>query len=56
MPYSGDRTRYVVHRYYWPVGQFMIWRFIMYGTAGTLIGVFASFLTVQQQLQIGIPW
>lgn len=28
----------------------------MYGTGGTLLGIFATFLMIQQQLELGIPW
>jgi len=54
----SDSTRVVVRqqRYYWPAGQFQVWRFIMYATGGTLIGIFAAFITINQQLRIGIPW
>lgn len=45
-----------VARYYWPVGQFMVWRFIMLVTGGVLTGVFAAFISIQQTLHLGIPW
>ena len=28
----------------------------MYATGGVLIGIFAAFITIQQQLRLGIPW
>ncbi|KAF2150873.1 hypothetical protein K461DRAFT_216389, partial [Myriangium duriaei CBS 260.36] len=43
-------------QYKWPTQQLLVWRFVMYATGGTLIGVFAVFLQIQQQLELGIPW
>jgi len=28
----------------------------MYGTAGTVLGINAAFITIQQQMHLGIPW
>lgn len=57
MARSVSRTRIVnVETYVWPESQLILWRFIMIGTGGTLIGIFASFIEIQQQLQQGIPW
>ncbi|KAF2219199.1 hypothetical protein BDZ85DRAFT_206523 [Elsinoe ampelina] len=52
-------TRYYTTQtvqYIWPTQQLLGWRFVMYATGGTIIGVFAAFLIAQQQLQLGIPW
>lgn len=43
-------------RYHWPAVQLNFWLLIMIVGAATILGVNASFLTVQQQLQVGIPW
>jgi hypothetical protein len=46
------RTR----RYRWPVLQLNFWFFIMLVAASVQVGIFASFITVQAQLQLGVPW
>lgn len=53
---SVSRSRYSTVRYRWPVQQFLVWRFIVYGTAGTILGINAAFITIQEQLNLGIPW
>jgi hypothetical protein len=54
---SVSRTRVVVRQsYYWPDQQLNFWILVMIAAGGTLIGVFASFIVDQQQLQLGIPW
>jgi len=55
-PSSVSRSRYSVVRYRWPIQQFLVWRFIMYGTAGTVLGINAAFITIQQQMNLGVPW
>ena len=49
-------TRTTIDQYKWPTQQLLIWRFVMYGTGGTLLGIYASFLVIQQQMSLGIPW
>ncbi|KAJ9624151.1 hypothetical protein H2203_005601 [Taxawa tesnikishii (nom. ined.)] len=50
-------TRIVVQqRYYWPDQQLNFWIIIMLATAGTILGIFADFIMVQNQLRVGIPW
>ncbi|KAK3706823.1 hypothetical protein LTR37_012502 [Vermiconidia calcicola] len=57
MARSVSRTRVVVRQsYYWPDQQLNFWIIVMLATGGTLIGVFASFMMAQQQLQLGVPW
>jgi len=46
------RTR----RYRWPAVQLNFWLLIMLIASATIVGIFAWFMTVQQQLQLGIPW
>lgn len=43
-------------KYHWPAMQLNFWLLIMLIGSSTILGVFASFITVQQQLQVGIPW
>jgi hypothetical protein len=43
-------------KYHWPAVQLNIWIFIMLVGSATNLGVFANFLTVQQDLKLGIPW
>lgn len=43
-------------RYNWPDFAINIWVIIILATAGTLIGVFATFLVQQNQFQVPIPW
>ncbi|EHK99650.1 hypothetical protein M7I_4527 [Glarea lozoyensis 74030] len=53
-------TEVVVQRvktkYHWPPVQLNFWILIMLVGASTILGVFSSFITVQQQLMVGIPW
>lgn len=53
-------TEVVVHRvrtkYHWPAMQLNFWLLIMLIGASTILGIYASFITVQQQLEVGIPW
>lgn len=43
-------------RYNWPQLQLNLWIFIVLAGASTVLGINAWFITVQQQLRIGIPW
>ncbi|GAB1317201.1 MARVEL domain-containing protein [Madurella fahalii] len=45
-----------VHKYHWPAVQLNIWMLIMLIAACTIIGVFATFIEVQQTLLLPIPW
>lgn len=45
-----------VHRYHWPAVQLNLWMLIMLVAACTILGVFASFISIQQQLLLPIPW
>lgn len=55
---SVSRTRVVVRQsYYWPDWQLNLWIIVMLAAGGLLVGVFAEFLSIQQQLgHLGIPW
>lgn len=52
------RERVIVRQsYYWPDWQLNIWIIIMLATGGTLVGIFANFVTIQNALGgLGIPW
>lgn len=43
-------------RYHWPAVQLNFWIIIMLVASATNLGIFASFLTVQSQLGVGVPW
>lgn len=43
-------------RYHWPAVQLNFWIIIMLVASATNLGIFASFLTVQSQLRVGVPW
>lgn len=43
-------------KYRWPEVQLNLWIFVILAAAATVLGIFAWFITVQQQLEVGIPW
>lgn len=43
-------------KYHWPEIQLNLWIFVMLAAAATVLGMFAWFITVQNQLRVGIPW
>jgi hypothetical protein len=43
-------------KYRWPPLQLNFWLLIMLIGSSTILGVFASFLGVQSQLGVGVPW
>ncbi|KAK3385220.1 hypothetical protein B0H63DRAFT_449294 [Podospora didyma] len=45
-----------VHKYHWPAVQLNLWMLIMLIAACTIIGVFASFIQIQQTLLLPVPW
>ncbi|CAK3968353.1 hypothetical protein CBER1_02509 [Lecanosticta acicola] len=55
---SMTRERVIVRQsYYWPDWQLNVWIIIMLATGGVLVGIFASFVQIQNQLgKLGIPW
>jgi hypothetical protein len=57
---ESTMTEVVVHRvrtkYHWPALQLNFWLLIMLVGSSTILGVYASFIVVQQQLEVGIPW
>ncbi len=46
----------VRQRYYWPDAQLNIWTIVMLATAGTILGVFANFMSIQETMRLGTPW
>jgi len=51
-----SEVRIVGRRYRWPAAQLNFWLLIMLIASCTLLGINASFVTVQNQLSVGIPW
>lgn len=45
-----------IHKYHWPAVQLNLWMLIMLISACTIIGVFATFIQIQQTLLLPIPW
>jgi hypothetical protein len=43
-------------RFRWPEVQLNLWIFVVLAGAATVLGINAWFITVQNQLQVGIPW
>jgi hypothetical protein len=43
-------------RYHWPALQLNFWILVMLAGSATNLGIFAYFMTVQTQLDLGIPW
>ena len=53
--YSRERIT-VLKRFPWPTAQLNWWVIVMLATGGLILGVFADFLSIQQQMGLGIPW
>jgi len=45
-----------IHKYHWPAVQLNIWMLIMLIASCLIIGVFATFIQIQQVLLLPIPW
>jgi hypothetical protein len=43
-------------RYHWPDAQLNFWILIFLVSSATLLGIMASFMSIQNQLQLGTPW
>ncbi|MCJ1442639.1 MAG: hypothetical protein MMC23_003136 [Stictis urceolatum] len=43
-------------KYHWPEAQLNFWIIIMLAAAAIEVGVFANFMTIQNQMGLGIPW
>jgi hypothetical protein len=46
----------VRRKYHWPEVQLNVWLIVMLISASTVLGIFANFMSIQQQLNVGIPW
>ena len=46
----------VREKFFWPDAQLNFWTIVMLATAGTILGVFAEFLVIQNRMQQQIPW
>ncbi|KAF2641283.1 hypothetical protein P280DRAFT_307320 [Massarina eburnea CBS 473.64] len=46
----------VREKYFWPDAQLNFWTIVMLATAGTIVGVNAQFMVIQNQMRLGIPW
>ncbi|KAI1763230.1 hypothetical protein GGR53DRAFT_373555 [Hypoxylon sp. FL1150] len=55
-PVYERRTIARIHRYHWPAIQLNVWMLIMLAASCCIIGIFATFIGVQQQLGLYIPW
>ncbi|SPN99232.1 related to apsB protein [Cephalotrichum gorgonifer] len=59
---SGPSTAYTrktiahVHTYKWPWIPFNIWMFLMLASSCVIIGAFSSFMQIQAQLLLPVPW
>jgi hypothetical protein len=52
-----DEVRVIrTKRYRWPAAQLNFWLLIMIVGSSLMLGVFSSFITVQNQLGVGTPW
>jgi hypothetical protein len=49
-------TNIRVSEFRWPAMQLYFWLVTVLATAAVLIGVFASFIQVQNQMGLGQPW
>jgi hypothetical protein len=54
--YGYVRREARVHRYHWPAIQLNVWMLVMLAASLCIIGIFGTFVTVQKQLLLGIPW
>jgi len=45
-----------IHKYHWPAVQLNLWMLIMLVASCLIIGVFATFIQIQQTLLLPIPW
>ncbi|KAI5859827.1 hypothetical protein GGS23DRAFT_262688 [Durotheca rogersii] len=45
-----------IHRYHWPAIQLNVWMLVMFAASCCIIGITATFINVQQQLELYVPW
>ncbi|CAN9085228.1 unnamed protein product [Alternaria alternata] len=46
----------VREKYYWPDLQLNLWTIVMLATAGTILGINAQFMAIQDRMGLGTPW
>ncbi|KAK7739738.1 hypothetical protein SLS53_005708 [Cytospora paraplurivora] len=51
-----DRRVERLHKYHWPAIQLNIWMLFMLVASSAILGIFASFIQIQGQLKLGVPW
>jgi hypothetical protein len=57
MARTSISSRVVVReRYFWPQGQLNLWTLIVLATGSTILGVFAEFMVIQNQMNLFTPW
>jgi hypothetical protein len=56
MTYDGPPPSTHVRTYNWPPLQLNFWIFVILLASTSIIGVFATFIQVQEQLELGVPW
>lgn len=54
--YAYERRVVKTHRYQWPGIQLNFWILVMLAASGFIIGAFANFMTIQEQLGLPVPW
>lgn len=45
-----------LHKYHWPAIQLNLWMLFMLVASCAILGIFANFIMIQQQLLLGVPW
>ena len=56
MPKREIYRRQTRRRYHWPELQLNLWILTVLSGSSLCLGVFAWFLSLQKQLNLGIPW
>lgn len=51
-----ERRTERVHKYHWPAIQLNLWMLFMLVASCAILGMFANFITIQQQLRLAVPW
>jgi hypothetical protein len=46
----------VTNKYVWPDLQLNLWNIVVLAGAGLLVGGFATFISIQNRLDLGTPW
>lgn len=56
------RTSYVSsrvvirERYFWPNAQLNVWTLVALAAGATILGIFAEFIQIQNQMDLEQPW